>query len=379
MDIEVINKAITDHADALKQFKGTIEERMKEHGEAIEKVADNVARIEEKGVRMRSSSPAGGKKSVVAAVKSVVASAAFAEFRDKNTVTTGPMEMEIGLKALTSLQGSPETPPAGYDVERDVLALQTPAQVPLHVLDVLTMRPTTSNTVGFPIIDFAEGSDADYQEGEGTEKTEAELASFWREASIVTIAVHTTLSKQLMDDAEGMADAIQNLLRYKLARKTDSELVSGDGAKFHIHGLLPQATVFAPTVPKAADRIGQAAATMAANGYQPRVAFVNPLDYFAIASERDADGRYIAGGWAAPVNSPIYNMQPVLTSTMPVGSALVFDPAVATVRLRQAPTVEASRMHNGNFTKNLVTILAELRLGLLVQDPAGLLKVSLAE
>lgn len=378
MEIEVINKALTEHADALKQFKDTIDERMKQHGESIEKVAVQVDKMEEKGVRMRTGAPGANKKSVVEAVKSVVASPAFVEFRDKNLVTTGPMEMAIGLKALTSLQGSAEASPVGYDVERDVLALQTPNQVPLHVLDVLTMRPTTSNTVGFPIIDFAEGSDAGYQEGEGTEKTEAELASFWREASIVTIAVHTTLSKQVMDDAEGMADAVQNLLRYKLARKTDSQLVSGDGAKFHIHGLMPQATVFAATVPKAADRIGQAAATMAADGYQPRVAFLNPLDYFAIASERDADGRYVAGGWASPVNSPIYNMQPVLTSTMPVGTALVFDPAVATIRLRQAPTVEASRMHNGNFTKNLITILAELRLGLLLQDPAGLLKVSLA-
>jgi hypothetical protein len=53
---------------------------------------------------------------------------------------------------------------------------------------------------------------------------------------------------------------------------------------------------------------------------------------------------------------------------MPVNQALVID--VQKVRLldREQPSVLISSEHGDNFTKNLVTILSELRAGLAIYD-----------
>src|SRR5690606_38586824 len=133
----------------------------------------------------------------------------------------------------------------------------------------------------FPLLDFSEtSSDAGYQEGEGALKPEADFMAEWSEASIATIAVHTKASKQVLDDVDGLSEAVQLLLRYKLANRTDIELMSGDGLQFHINGLMTQATAFAGTDTHAVDRIGRAGAVLASQGYQPNIVFVNPLDYF---------------------------------------------------------------------------------------------------
>lgn len=127
-----------------------------------------------------------------------------------------------------------------------------------------------------------------------------------------------------------------------------------------------------------ADRIGAASAYLQAEGYTPGVVFLNPQDWFAIASERTLQNEYVAAGWTAPASPTIYGLTAIATPSIAIGTALVMDPAVAVVGLRQSPTVEMSREHNGAFTKNLVTVLAELRLALLVMDAGGMASVSLA-
>lgn len=361
----------------------SVNEKVDEHYKALDqdvkRIGDRLQDVEQKSATVRRDpglvQPQGSSR--VEAIKSAMNTDGFRTFRG-GAMTSGPMSLGLELKALTSLQGSPETPQVGYDVQPDNIGVQTQVMRPLSILSVLQTRATTSNTIGYNRISFAGSAMAGYQEGEGTEKTEAELASAWNEAPVQTIAVHTTLSKQVLDDEPQLAQAVENLLRYGLANKVDAELMNGDGAQFHIEGLLTQATAATATATAAADRIGQVSSAMQATGYSPSVVFVNPADWFTISSERaEGDGHYVAGGWNAPASPNIYGLRVVPSAVVPIGEALVMDPAVAMVAVRQQPTVEMTREHNGNFTKNLVTILAETRLGLVVTDPAGLRSVSL--
>lgn len=376
MTTDVVEKALKDHGAALKDFQDSVTKQLGSQNEQIDKLTDTVQQMEEKGVRVRGA-PKQTEGPAEAIAKALNADR-FKEFAAGKLPNSGKIELDIGLKALTSLQGSPATPPAGYDVQRDTMAIQTPVQQRLRVLDTLPQRDTTSNKVGFPLLDFSETSGgADYQNGEGTQKAEADFMSDWAEASIATIAVHTEASKQVLDDVEGLVEAVQLLLRYKLANKTDIELMSGDGAKFHIEGLRTQATAFTGTAATGVDRIGKAGAVLASQGYQPNIVYVNPLDYFDFSSERsEGDGQYVAGGWSRPANSPIYNLTPIQTMAVPVGEALVLDTAVTKVLMRELPSITFGWV-NDQMTRNMITILAELRLGLLVQDRKGLLKVDL--
>lgn len=376
MTTDVVEKALKDHGAALKDFQDSVTKQLGSQNEQIDKLTDTVQQMEEKGVRVRGA-PKQTEGPAEAIAKALNADR-FKEFAAGKLPNSGKIELDIGLKALTSLQGSPATPQAGYDVQRDTMAIQTPVQQRLRVLDTLPQRDTTSNKVGFPLLDFSETSGgADYQNGEGTQKAEADFMSDWAEASIATIAVHTEASKQVLDDVEGLVEAVQLLLRYKLANKTDIELMSGDGAKFHIEGLRTQATAFTGTAATGVDRIGKAGAVLASQGYQPNIVYVNPLDYFDFSSERsEGDGQYVAGGWSRPANSPIYNLTPIQTMAVPVGEALVLDTAVTKVLMRELPSITFGWV-NDQMTRNMITILAELRLGLLVQDRKGLLKVDL--
>jgi HK97 family phage major capsid protein len=69
----------------------------------------------------------------------------------------------------------------------------------------------------------------------------------------------------------------------------------------------------------------------------------------------------------------IWGIPVVATNTLPVGKFLVgaFDMA-AGIFDRMNATVEVSRSHSDNFTKNMVTILAEERLALAIFRPASL-------
>ncbi|HBS57565.1 MAG TPA: hypothetical protein DEA38_17810 [Stenotrophomonas sp.] len=371
---DVIEKALKDHSEALKGFQKSVDTKLDAQREELDKLADKVLIMEEKGVKL---APGARRKqeSVSDAITKALKDEQFQQFSAGKLQSSGKLELDIGLKALTSLQGSPETPQAGFDVQTDVMPIQTSVQQRLRVLDVLPQRDTTSNKVGYPLLDFSEG-DADYQEGEGTRKAEAKFKAEWDEASIATIAVHTEVSKQVMDDVAGLSETIQLLLRYKLTSKSDIELMSGDGAQFHIKGLLTQAATFAGGTGKAVDHIGRAGALLSSQGYQPNIVFVNPLDYFDFSSERATDGQYIAGGWSRPTNSPIYNLTPVQTMAVPVGQALVLDTNVTKVLMRERPSITFGWV-NDQMVRNLITILAELRLGLLVLDRKGMLKVDL--
>ena len=183
-----------------------------------------------------------------------------------------------------------------------------------------------------------------------------------------------------MADEAGLATEVDRLLRFGLADKLDRELVNGDGSAFNLSGLLTEATTHTPASgATAADIIGAAASDLAADGYAPGVVFLNPSDWFTIQSERvSGTDEYVAGGWRNVAPPSIYGLRVVQTSSIAAGTALVIDPGVVELCVRQQPTVEMSREHNQNLTKNLVTILAELRVGLLVKDGSGMLKMNIA-
>ena len=367
--------------EAVKDGLKNVEQKLDEKFDA-KFAAVNAALIEmgqQGGGHLFAPSGMGVTSSIKTALAAAMKGESFKSFREGKAISSGPMPIEV--KALTSLQGDPSTEPAGVDVTRVDLGLQTQVFKPIRVMETLPQRPISGgNTIGFNKISFVGGTnDADYQDGEGEEKADQDLVAQWIEAPIVTIAVHTTLSKQVLDDESQLMRAVENLLRYGLAEKVDRELLSGPGTARTIDGMITQASPFvAESTAAPADRIGGASAYLAGQGYAPQVVYLHPMDWFAIASERTSEGNeYVAGGWNTPVAPSIYGLRAIPTPSITQGTALVVDPSVAEIGMRQSAEVTISREHNGNLTKNLVTILAELRLGLLVMDTGGMLTVNL--
>jgi HK97 family phage major capsid protein len=171
--------------------------------------------------------------------------------------------------------------------------------------------------------------------------------------------------------------ALGNLLQVGLFNKVETELVAGTGVGKRLLGILTAATAATVTATKPADRVGEAVSQLAADGWLPDLCLLNPADAFAIASERATTGEYVTSGWSIPVPGSIWSMARVETPAVAAGTAVVLQRSAVLVLDRQTPTVLVSTEDADNFTKNLVTLLAEVRLGMAVLAPRAIRKVTL--
>lgn len=250
-----------------------------------------------------------------------------------------------------------------------------PVLPPLTLVDALPHRPTTRDSVEF--VQMSVTGDAEVQESEGAEKAELQFSGELETAQIVTIAGHTTASTQVLADQPALVQLINRVLNQKLRLKLENQLMNGSGVGQNIDGLLQQAASISPTIgTTTADIYGEVLVRMADVGYSPALAIMNPLDWYRLLLTRksDDDESYVFGSPTMPIPPSLWNTRIALTSTIAEGNGLVLDTSFVTVLDREQVSIAASRHHKDNFTKNLVTILAELRAGLEVTDQNALRK-----
>ena len=123
------------------------------------------------------------------------------------------------------------------------------------------------------------------------------------------------------------------------------------------------------------DAINRAKYQLWAIGRTPDTVIVNPADWGAMERTREGSGTgmYLYGmpGTFAGVNP--FGVRVVLSANMTPGKFLIGQlNGSAVVYNRQGATVELGHI-NDDFTKNLVTIRVEERLGLGVERPTGIL------
>lgn len=303
--------------------------------------------------------------------KALSESSGLAQLKSGNAKSSGPIDLGLSIKALTSLQGATGSPLEGIDVQSQrEQGLYGYAMRPLTLLEALPVRPIASNSLTFTrMTDFANA--ADTQNGEGIEKAEQTITPDLITSPVETIAVWHDASRQVLDDEPGLTQTIATLLQHGVQAKAESQIISGAGGNtFTISGLTNEGTTFVPTVSPKADRIGESAATMQASGYQPDLVILHPADWFAIRSERAAAGdeQYVGPGWASNANPTVYGMPVVVSPAVSSGTAIVVDRRLVAVLDRMSARVEISTESGSNFKANIATLLAEMRLGLAVFD-----------
>ncbi len=295
--------------------------------------------------------------------------------------TSGRMTVQQGLKAAIT------NPGRGQTGDKDLS--QRPYRAPgilmeqpqkLTLLDVLKVIPVDSQTYEYIMLD-GYVNQAGYQLKEGDLKAEAgEFKGLVKRAEVSTIAHWLPASKQVIDDDAELERAINFILSTSCAQKLEHELMNGAGGEGEITGLIPQAQAFTPTATKAADRIGEAVTDLSAKGFSADVILLHPSDWFLIASERaeSGNGQYTLGSPRDPSPLTLWGAPVALSPSMTQGKALLFDREMVALLDRQAVTVELSRHDGDNFKRNMVTILAELRAGLVVFAPSATRLLDLA-
>lgn len=192
--------------------------------------------------------------------------------------------------------------------------------------------------------------------------TSAKVIAHWMKAS-----------RQILDDVSQLRSVIDQRLLYGLAYKEEQQLLNGDGTGQNLNGIVTQATAYAAPItlasPTSIDMMRLAMLQAALAEFPATGHVMNPIDWAWIETLKDTTGRYIIGNPQSSVAKTLWGLPVVETQAMTVDKFLtgafklgaqLFD--------RWDARVEVG-YENDDFTKNLVTILAEERLALAVYRP----------
>lgn len=280
---------------------------------------------------------------------------------DRKDLMTVPATVGSGVSGTTSLT-----------VGQRVPGIIAPPERTLAVRELLIPGRTGSNSIEFVQETGYTNSAAPVTEG--ALKPKSELVFDLKTAAVRTIAHHFKGSRQLLDDAEGLASYIDGRARYGLRYAEEQQLLNGDGTGANLLGIIPQASAYNPAVSltgyTAIDRL-RLAVLQAVLAELPATGFVlNPIDWAGIELTKDNEGRYIiaspVGGteprlWGLPVSETQAIAQgQFLTGSFGMG-AQIFD--------RMEIEVLLSTENEDDFVRNMVTIRAEERLALAVYRP----------
>jgi HK97 family phage major capsid protein len=376
---EILEKGLKDIEAKLEKSVEKFEGQLAEKGKIDTETKDEVKALSEEFAKLNADMTAMGQK----------LAEGFKTTEDAKPLSAGSEFVKSeDFKSFADLSKSSRNAIIRLEVKNTVLAdttttfpIQRPGVIqgdfaPLTIRQALPSTPVTGNAVNALREDSWNNSAA--PQVQGAAKQESDIVFEAYNISIQTIAHWIKVSNQLLADAPAIASYIDTRLRDGLGQEVDRQLLLGDGTGVNLSGLRDSGnfTAYSATSDDLlVDAINRAKYQLWAIGRMPDTVIVNPADWGAMERTREGanTGMYLYGmpGVAAGVNP--FGVRIVLSNFMPVGQFLIGALGTSTmVYNRQGATIELGYV-NDDFTKNLVTIRAEERLGLGVDRPTGIL------
>jgi len=220
----------------------------------------------------------------------------------------------------------------------------------------------------------------------GALKPEVVLNTNTLVATARKIAAHTACTTESLADFPSFQQYMTHELTRQIIDVENQQLLLGDGTGTNLLGLLnttgiltravnpgPPVEVSIETIEEAKTDIRVGASFAEAN-----ITVMHPLTWSKLRRTKDGQGRYLvdADPTKAEGNS-LWGLEVVVTTVMPVGTALVAaTDTAAVIYERMGIALMASSQSGTDFTSNLVRFVAEERLALAVTRPSGLCKVT---
>lgn len=221
-------------------------------------------------------------------------------------------------------------------------------------------------------VQWAEQANADGaadETAEGNDKNQIDFDWVEKSKKVEKITAFIKVSKEALDDLDGLANEINTELRETILLQTDADLLSGDGITPTIAGLLTMDTAydagaFAGTIvdPNFADVLRTAIAQVVANQFRPNYILLHPTDVAKMDLEKsEADGHYTLPPFKSADGMVVSGVRVLENTGQTVDKFTVGDFTKFNVKLREGLTIDMG-LDGSDFTKNLVTILGEIRL-----------------
>lgn len=295
----------------------------------------------------------------------------------------GVKQAKLEVKAnITSATAGTNGSAGALIGDHRVPGLVVPPNRRLTVRDLLMAGSTSSNAITYMReTGFTNG--AAIQQNEGDKKAQSDIKFDEQTVNVATLAHYFKASRQILDDAPQLASHINGRLIYGLKLVEEHQLLNGDGLSGNLKGIITQATTFndKATMEKYTiiDQLRLAMLQAVLAEYPASGHVLNPIDWAKIELAKDDNGRHIIGNPQGTATPTLWGLPVVATQAMQAGKFLTgaFDLG-AQIFDRQDSTVMVG-FENDDFTRNLVTILAEERLALAVYRPEAFIHGTLAD
>ena len=203
---------------------------------------------------------------------------------------------------------------------------------------------------------------------EGAAKSQADFDLVVASANVKKVTAYIKVTKEMLDDVELMRSEIDQELTELINLKIDDQLLNGTGLTVNLTGITTNATAWAagafalaiPT-PTKWDVLRTAINQVRVNLFEPNYIVMHPTDVTAMELSKDTTGQYVMPPFAALDGTIVSGIRVVANTGVTIDKFLVGDFSKSGVRFKEGLTINVG-YENDDFTKNLVTILAEARL-----------------
>jgi HK97 family phage major capsid protein len=356
---ELVEKGQEDNAEVIKSLKKEITENQIAQAKALNET------LKQHGLMIKKLSEQE-KVDGVGVVNSVRKGL---DLNKENLVNMkGNKNVSISFKAAGTMLLSTNVSGGNVPVEQRLEGLNPIASRQIRLLDVVQRGTAESNVISWVYQankDGAAGGTA-----EGAVKNQLDFDLVVNSETVKKRTAFIKVSEEMLDDVSYMESEIRNELVRELLKDVESQVYGGDGTGTNLNGISTVATAFAAGVFAATvDNANSAdVLTVAMNQIQvaeqgmANFAMVHPntITELKLIKTSETDRRYIDRLAMVAGQLSLDGVTLVPTTLIPDGEYLIGNFDLATVYDKGDLRIEVGR-DSDDFTKNLVTVLAEWR------------------
>jgi HK97 family phage major capsid protein len=234
------------------------------------------------------------------------------------------------------------------------------------MLDLVNTGSINSTTWEWVEQEGVEGEPA--MTAEGAKKAQIDFDLVVNDAKVVKVTAFIKVTKEMLDDIDLMRSEIDQELTERINLLIDRQILSGDGTGQNLVGIEANATpfaagTFADTIsePNNGDVLKVALNQVMINEFDANTIIMHPSDVTAMELEKASDGHYIMPPFRNAEGTMVSGVRVVSNTGVDQDDFLAGDFSKAGIRFKEGLNIDVG-YENDDFTKNLVTILAEARL-----------------
>ena len=212
-------------------------------------------------------------------------------------------------------------------------------------------------------------------------KPESTMTFVVRTVTVENIAHLTYITRRAAADAPQLMAIINTFLRQGLAVKIEDQLLSGNGTSPNLRGIVNTGVPYSlNTFDMSVNSetswikaVARAQGVVRGQGFRPTAMVINSADWFSsnFLLATDTAGQYLIGDPRATLDqlNSIWGLRVVVSDGIAAGTILIGDFTYALIGDREQAALYMSDSNRDLFERNILTLLAEQRLGFGVQAP----------